>query len=131
MLDVILKVWNDPEIVLNGAANAEQVATVESQLGFTFPASLKSFWFAADGFKDDQLAQNLIQLWSLDRVLYEYQNRTDKEFIGFADFLLNITAYGFFRNENGIFKDGDPNLPLCQSFEEWIRMVDRDAAELY
>jgi hypothetical protein len=131
MLDVILKAWNDPEILLNAPANDFQVASIESQLGFSFPASIKLFWLAADGFRDNQLAENMIQLWSLERVMYEYQNRTDKNFIGFADFLINSTAYGFFRNKNGIFRDCDSHLPLCQSFEDWVKMVGNDAADLY
>ncbi|MET0637950.1 MAG: SMI1/KNR4 family protein [Chitinophagaceae bacterium] len=123
--------WRDKGVLLNKAATDEQIRAMEDLLHFAFPVALRNFWLQADGFYEDDLPEGFIRIWSIERVLYEHATREDKTFIGFADFMLNSWAYGFFIGKEGIYKDCDSHLPVCNSFETWVHLVEEDSNYLH
>ncbi len=76
----------------------------------------------------------MFTFWPLDMILEEYE--TEKNFIGFSDFLLKSNAIGFTRGKEGVFKiypSLNNNKPeyIASSFKEIVSMINSNDGLIY
>ena len=85
-----------------------------------------------NGFKDWDMTHNYISIWPIERILEEYQENEDKNFIGFADFCIKSHFFGYLKTQNGVFIDNDlPIKEICNSFLEYLKLIVEDSEKLY
>jgi hypothetical protein len=124
--------WSKAEIHVQGPALEEQIAKLETELGFTFPADAKEFYKVLNGFREFDWDSHMISIWSLERILDEYDGNG---FIGFADFLISSLHFGFVKGQHGIYKNYYLN-PLmlvlfASSFKEAIDRINAGDDSIY
>ncbi|HKC35311.1 MAG TPA: SMI1/KNR4 family protein, partial [Chitinophagaceae bacterium] len=90
--------WKSEGIELNPPSIPALIKQAEEKLSFIFPDSFKCLYLMVDGFKDNDWRENMFSIWPIERILYEYNKRGDKAFVGFSDFLLNSHALGFYKD---------------------------------
>jgi|LakMenEpi03Aug12_release.lakeMendotaPanAssembly.Ray.scaffolds.fasta_scaffold537562_1 hypothetical protein len=129
-LNAILQ-WQGEGIKLNPPCTEDILRQAEKKLSFNFPDSFKKLYLIADGFKDDDWRENMFSIWPINRILIEFHQRQDERFVGFADFLINSHALGFYKDLDGIYKDVDRYLPVASTFEECIEFINVDSPNLY
>jgi hypothetical protein len=95
---------------LQTGASLAAIVNTEKFLEFTFPLSFKILYQKANGYKSFEWNENMIGIWQLSRIENEFGRQSN--FIAFSDYLINSCAYGFLKNESGIFKAWDLASPL-------------------
>ena len=123
--------WKNEGIELNPPSTSLIIKLAEEKLSFNFPVDFKRLYLQIDGFKDYDWRENMFSIWSIKRILAEFDEREDKAFIGFSDFLVNSHALGFYRDLNGIYKDVDRHFPVAKTFEECIDLINSDSSLIY
>ena len=103
-IDNAIKEWRSKSIEVQEGASLELILQTEEIIGFVFPESVKEFYRKINGFDDWTYNENLFSIWSLERIIKEYNVTHDKNFIGFSDFLINSYWIGIIEGETGIFK---------------------------
>jgi hypothetical protein len=118
-------------VKFNNGATWEEISDIETKLQFVFSDSFKNFYTIINGFKDRDMTYNLFSIWPLEKILEEYVNDDDKNFIPFCDFLLNSHWHGFLKDKQGIFKSYDTKNPIASTFEEAIELIYIDSNLIY
>ena len=132
--DGIISYWRSKKITLQKGNSVERISGTENKLGFIFPQSFKILYQKVNGFGDSDWNENMIGIWSLERIENEFGRYPD--FIGFSDFLINSHVYGFLKNQQGIFKNcdlADTGVPekIADTFEEAIDLINTNSNLLY
>ena len=78
----------------------------------------------------------MFYIWPLERIITEYNEERNKNFVGFADYLIRAHNIGFVRGQQAIFKGPDGGLRqepefVASSFLDVILLIDTDADILY
>ena len=128
--EAIISHWRNKKITLQKGASVEKISNTENKLGFVFPQSFKVLYQKVNGFGDSDWNENMIGIWSLERIEDEFGRYPD--FIGFSDFLINSCVYGFLKNQQGIFKNydlADPGDPqkIADTFEQAINLINTNS----
>lgn len=123
--------WKSEGIELNPPSTLIIINQVEENLSIIFPASFKALYLMADGFKDNDWRENMFSIWPIERILCEYEEREDKMFVGFSDFLINSHALGFCKGLEGVYKDVRRPFPVAKTFEECIDLINADSSLIY
>lgn len=130
--DIVDK-WRSEGVMLNPPASAEEIDHTEKIIGFKFPDDFKDFYLVANGFMNrDMLADSMISLWPLERIISEDWGEPD--FVGICDWFLSAFAIGFHRHKTGFF-----NLPgnfenascLNITFRQLMTAIDIDDPMIY
>lgn len=131
-IDKIKETWASQNIKLNPPTNPDSITTAEEIINFQFPDDFKEFYLQMDGFLDWDWTKNMFSIWPIARILEEYHQEEDKNFIIFADYLINAYHIGFVKGEKGVFKicDETPEL-IADTFTEALFLIDSDADLLY
>ena len=130
--DTIINQWINENIKLNPPATPESIKAVEETINFRFPDDFKEFYLKLDGFTDWDWTKNMFSIWPLARTLEEYHNESDKNFIVFADYLINSHHIGFMKEKKGVFKNtGNTPELIAETFSEAIFLINSDANILY
>jgi len=127
-VEAVIFQWKTEKISLNPGASPAQIDETEKTLGYQFPDEFKALYLQVNGFKDFDWRNNMISVWPLERIISEHTDGKNQDFIGFADYLINSSVYGFLKNEKGIFELLDQYAPdlLVSSFKEAIELMNTD-----
>ncbi|MGG7551798.1 SMI1/KNR4 family protein [Chryseobacterium arthrosphaerae] len=130
-IDKVTTLWASENISLSTPATAGFITTTEETIDFRFPEDFKEFYLKLDGFTDWEWTKNMFSIWPLARII-EYYNENDKNFIPFADYLINSHHVGFVKGKKGIFKNcGEVPGLIADTFSEAIFLINSDADILY
>jgi hypothetical protein len=127
----VLQCWNTEGIDIEGPASSSAISEVESILGFKFPDDFKCLYQKVNGFKDREMNKAMFSIWSLERIVEEHSKSDDKNFVGFCDYLISCHFIGFYKNEEGIFKEYDQFKRITLRFSESIDLINQDSELLH
>lgn len=99
--------WNSKGIELGQGISLDVIEKTELHLSFDFPESFKELYKKVNGWSNMAWNEHMFCIWSLDRIIEEYEYMRHPDFIGFCDYLINSHYIGFVRGEAGIFKRYD------------------------
>jgi len=116
--DQAIFIWTSKGIKLQVGISNDKISDFEKLLGFKFPQDFIDLYSKANGFEDFDWNEHMFSLWSLERILKEYHEDGDTNYIGFCDFLINSHSIGFFKTDTGIFKSYDQTKPIGNTFKE-------------
>lgn len=127
----IIASWKRGNVELNDSASFELLLSIQNQINFIFPSDFTNFYLRFNGFKDWDVIGNMFSIWPLERIVEEYNNDINKDFIPFCDFLINSHFIGYIKGKSAVFKDYDKSNPIAESFEETIKLIIKDSSSLY
>jgi len=131
--EVVAK-WKSEGVKINSAASIDEITLAETSLGFKFPEDFKELYLQINGFKDLDWQEHMFYFWPLERIVKEFTDSPDKNFIGFCDFLIASHYIGFKKTQTGIFKmywKLAELTSIAQTFEEVVAMINSSADLIY
>ncbi len=129
--DQSIAIWTTGGIKLNDGIPLDKIAKFENHLDYTFPKDFLHLYQKVNGFKEFDWNENMFSLWSLERILKEYQKGGDSNYIGFCDYLINSHTIGFSKSDNRIYKYYNKPQPIANTFQETITLLNSNADLLY
>lgn len=129
--DQVIMVWISQGIKLQSGISIDRISDFEKKIDFKFPQDFIELYSKVNGFEDFDWNEHMFSLWSLDRILKEYQKDRDTNYIGFCDFLINSHSIGFLKTDNGIFKSYDQTQPIGNTFKEAIGLINSNSDLIY
>jgi hypothetical protein len=123
--------WKHNGIKLQPGISLDDIAKLENQLQFQFPTDFKEFYQQANGCEYLEMTESCYSLWSVERILEEYQKDSNDNYVGFCDYLVNSYSFGFFKNENGIFQEFNQFEVKGETFKRFIELINDDSNKLY
>lgn len=135
-VDKVALKWRSEGVKINEPATDELIEHTEGVLKFSFPADFKEFYSVINGFKDLDWQEHMWHFWPLERIMEEYSDLKDKDFIPFCDFLLASHYIGFKRNQHGIYKlysnfYESESIPIAQTIEEVVLLINSSSDLIY
>lgn len=128
--DQAIATWTSKGIKLQKGVSVDKISDFEKLLGFSFPQDFTDLYKKVNGFEDFDWNEYMFSLWSLDRIMKEYQEE-DTNYIGFCDFLINSHSIGFFKTDIGIYKSYDQTKPIAGNFKEFVLLLNSNDDLLY
>jgi hypothetical protein len=133
--EVFLK-WKSEGVKINIAASSEDITNAETILGFKFPTDFKLFYLKMNGFLDLDWQEHMFYFWPLGRIVEEFSESRDRNFIGFCDFLLSSSFIGFKKDQPGIFKmysghHAAEDISVAKTFEIAVTMINSSSDLIY
>lgn len=123
--------WEMDGVELNEGTSIETIRSAERILGITFPSQFQQLYVKVNGFKELDWIENVFSIWPIERMLEEYKESTNKNFIGFADYSLDVHQIGFVRGQEGVYKYCDNPEQFANTFEEAISLINSDDESIY
>jgi hypothetical protein len=123
--------WTNSGIKLQQGLSLNTIMDFEEQLNFQFPQDFKELYQKVNGFEDFEWNKHMFSLWSLDRILKEFQEDDNNNYVGFCDYLISSHSIGFFKTEEGVFKSYDQTNPIAKTFKESIDLINSNLDLLY
>ncbi len=134
-IETVFKKWNSEGVKINEGASIELIKAVEEKLNFIFPDDFKAFYQKINGFKDLDWQEHMFCFWSLERIVEEFEEPDDEDFIGFCDFFTSSSYFGYKKNCKGIFKRYSMHqveaTPFAQTFEEVVGLINSSNDLIY
>lgn len=134
-IQAALSQWQNEGIKLNFKTTLADIQKAEQILDFKFPEDLKELYLIVNGFSNYEWRSNLFSIWSLERIIDEF-DPSDDGFIGFCDHSLCVFLLGFHKAMIGVyrhypsFQKRSPEF-VTASFREAIDMINVDLPSLY
>ena len=129
-IDETINLLNKTDVKMQSGIPIEYFLEFEKKLDFIFPADFKEFYQKVNGFVDCDWNENMFSLWSLEKILEEFNDNEDNNYIGFCDYLIHSHSIGFFKNSEGIFINTEYE-KICNTFEEFIFLLNSNSGLLY
>ena len=129
--DQTITYWTEKGIKLQAGVSLDKLRDFEKLLDFSFPQDFIELYTKVNGFVDFDWNENMFSLWSLDRILKEYQEDEDPKFIGFCDYLINSHTLGFYTDDKLIYKYYDKPKAITNSFQDFISLLNSNDDLLY
>jgi hypothetical protein len=129
--DEAISTWTKNGIKFQAGLSLEVIMTFEVQLHFRFPPDFRELYQKVNGFEDFYLNKHMFSLWSLERILKEYREDNDDNYLGFCDYLINSHSIGFIKREQGIYKSYSQIEPIARTFREAIELININSDLLY
>jgi hypothetical protein len=123
----IERFWREQGIPLEPGVPEAYIRQTAMALGIEFPPALVVLYTRVNGFTENNWNPGMFVIWPLERILDEYAKSKDKDFVGFSDFLICSHVIGFRKDREGIWKEYDPHLAICATFEEAIELINADS----
>lgn len=123
--------WTEKGIKLQAGISVDKIYDFEKLLDFAFPQDFVDLYKKVNGFQDFDWNEHMFSLWSLDRIVKEYQEDEDKNYVGFCDFLLNSHSIGFFKTDIGVYKGYDQTRSIANGFQDCILLLNLNDDLLY
>ncbi|GAB3194025.1 cell wall assembly regulator SMI1 [Pontibacter aydingkolensis] len=123
--------WEIDGVELNVGASLEAIKNAERVLNFIFPLQFQQLYVKANGFNNLDWIENVFSIWPIERMLEEFNESTNKDFIGFADYSMNVHQIGFVRGKEGVYKYCDNPVQFANTFEEAISLINSDDETIY
>ncbi|RZK30595.1 MAG: SMI1/KNR4 family protein [Hymenobacter sp.] len=131
-IEKVIDLWRSDGIKLSPPLTVELIKEAEEILSFQFPEDFKQFYLKLDGFVDWDWTSNMFSMWPLARIVEEYRCESDKNFIVFADYLINSHHLGFVKGRYGVFKNDCIVYELIAGdFSETVALINADSITLY
>lgn len=127
----VIQQWQTEEIELNSGLSEDELIHSEKNLGFVFPDQFKELYLKVNGFHNNDWRTNMFSLWPIDRIIEEYNSSSDKNFIGFSDYLINSHQIGFNKDKIGIYKYHDKAEFIADTFDQAIHLINIDSELIY
>lgn len=113
-------------------ATASEADEAEHFLNLVFPKSFKDFHAVTDGFEYCDMDENMFSLWSYDRIVKEYSEGTDPNWISICDYLISSHMFGYRKGHIEVFKEYDGSfIVVANNFPEFIRLLIQNDDCLY
>ena len=128
--------WNLAKTKQNHGAGIADIENAENILNFKFPADFKKLYLVVNGFQDLDWQEHMFYFQPFDRIIEEYAESWDEDFIGFCDFLLASHFIGFKKSQSGIFKlystmkKAEDN-PIADTFQDAVGMINSRSDLIY
>src|SRR4051812_34218102 len=122
----VISKWKSEGVKLNPPATIVEIERAQTALDFKFSQDFKDFYLQVNGFAGLDWQEHMFSIWSLERIVDECAGFSNKNFIGFCDFLLSSLYIGFDKKSQRVFKlylnveDGEC---IAQTFEQAIDMI--------
>jgi len=127
--------WQAEHLHINAGTSLTSIINAENYLGFIFPDDFKQLYIVANAFEDYEWRPNMFSLWSIERIVAEYDETANDDFISFCDFLICSSFLGFLKTSTGIFKRysiaDTPTDFVTSSFQEAVRLINEDSELIY
>lgn len=130
-IEETIEQWEIDGVELNEGASTEAIKHAEEILNFSFPSQFRQLYTKINGFKNMDWIENVFSFWPIERILEEYKESENKDFIGFADYSLDVHQIGFVRAEEGVFKYSNNPVKFANTFEEAIKLINSDDESIY
>lgn len=130
-IDLVIQQWKREKIELNPGFKADDLFLAESTLDFIFPNEFKELYIKVNGFQENEWRTNMFSIWSIERIIEEYNFSEDKNFIGFSDYLINSHQIGFLRDKKGIYKYYENSGFISNTFAQSIHLINIDSELIY
>ena len=134
IIERVIALWENEKVDMNTGAEDAAISYVETILGFRFPDTFKALYKELDGFPDGGFGGCMVSMWPLKRILEENLSSENKDFVYFADFLINSHYYGFRKSDAAIIKDYGTSygiMELGESFAVFISLILADDGSVY
>lgn len=129
--DVIIK-WKSEGVKVNPPATLAEIEFAEAIVNFEFPLDFKAFYLKINGFEDCEWQEHMFSFWSLKRILEEWSDRNNTNFIGFCDFLISSHEIGFDIISRCIIIDYSIEGEIVSnSFKETIELINSSDPSVY
>jgi hypothetical protein len=129
--DEAIATWTNSCIKLQPGLSLEAIRSFEEQLDFQFPPDFIELYQRANGFEGFDWNKDMFSLWPLERILKEYREDNDDNYVGFCDYLINSHSIGFFKSEQGVYKSYSQMQPIAKTFREAIELININSDLLY
>ena|SRR6266581_1591461 len=126
--------WATEGVKINDKTSMDSIELTEVILDFKFPEDFKELYLEMNGFKGHDWQEHMFYFWPLERIIEEFNESLDKNFVGFCDFLIASHYIGFRRDKAGIFKMYGANAEndsISQTFEEVVAMINSNSDLIY
>lgn len=128
----VIQQWRSEGIEINQSATPETISNAELILGFTFPDDFKELYLQVNGFANWDWRPNMFSIWPIERILKEYGEESNKNHVGFSDFLINSHQIGFIKGREGVFVlYGEYPDKIADTFLEAIHLINSDSDKIY
>jgi hypothetical protein len=127
----VLRDWKARGIETNPPSTILSITEVEEKVSFKFSGDFRELYSVVNGFKNHYWLPNMFSIWPLERIVEEFEQRQHKNFVGFADYLINSHAIGFYKDRKGIYKDVDTNLLISETFKNCIELINTDSEKIF
>jgi len=129
--DQAIATWTSKGIKLQSGCFADKIHDFEKLLDFTFPQDFIELYSKVNGFEDFECSEHMFSLWSLDRIIKEYQEDGDTNYIGFCDFLINSHSIGFYKSDRRIYKCYNELEAIADNFQDFILLLNSNDDLIY
>lgn len=126
-----IEVWRHTDLKLNDPATTDLIAETQQNLSYKFPADFIKFYIQVNGFKDGDIIGDIFSIWTLDRIVEEYEKNDDKNFIPFCDYCIDCHRIGYLKDKAGVYKDYDQTDKIADNFDKIIELIIEDSSVLY
>lgn len=130
----LIRQCNDKFIQVNEGATAEEIETLERDLGIGFPADFKEYLSLMNGFVDYEWDDDMIAFWSLNRIR-DRHSRYPPEFIVVADYLIECCTWGFYSGDEKVYitydSAGYAPKPVANSFSAFLDLYLTDKSSVF
>ncbi|RYE58247.1 MAG: SMI1/KNR4 family protein [Sphingobacteriales bacterium] len=123
--------WKQNGIKLQPGISLDAIGELENRLQLKFPIDFKEFYQQANGCEYFGMTEGYYSLWSLERILKEYEKNSNVNYVGFCDYLINSYSFGFFKNRNGIFQEFNQFEVKGETFKQFIELINDYSDKLY
>jgi hypothetical protein len=129
--DEAIDIWTANKTKLQDGISISKISEFEKLLDFKFPADFIDLYQKVNGFEDCDWNEHMFSLWSLDRILKEYQEDGNENYIGFCDYLISSHSIGFFKPDKLIYKSYEQIEPVANTFEKAIKLINSNSDLVY
>jgi hypothetical protein len=129
--DRAISTWTKSGIKLQSGLSLDVIMHFEMQLGFQFPPDFRELYQKVNGFEDFDWNKDMFSLWSLERILKEYKEDDNDNYVGFCDYFIMSHTLGFLKKEEGIFNSYSQTEPIAKTFREAIELINTNSDLIY
>ena len=129
----VVSKWKTDGVKINTGASLADIEATERTLDFKFPDDFKDFYLEINGFKDFYMEKHMFTFWPLEVIVKEYNDSSNKDYIGFCDYLIASHSIGFKKDQQGVYiiYGYEGITPIDQAFEEVVAMINSDSQLIY
>lgn len=128
---IAIQQWQSEGIELNEPISIENIVSAEKTINYVFPEQFKELYLLINGFKNNDWRVNMFSIWPIERIVEEYLDNQDKNFVGFSDYLINSHQIGFTKTGGGVFRYHEKAELISETFERAILLINEDSAAIY
>ncbi len=132
-LDKIIEHWRHTQLKLNDPATIDLINDTQQKISFHFPDDFTNFYLKVNGFKDLDMTNEMFCVWTLERIVEEFEKSNNKNFTPFCDYLIDSHRIGYLKDNLEVYKDyyDEKMYKITDTLEETIKLIVIDSELLY